>query len=75
MDNINISDLREVATLQEIGDAFGVTHEAVRKWELSGSIPDQWLYRYSKGLLPGGKKKALAIYRRALKRVREQANG
>ncbi len=72
MDNINIEHLRAVATQQEIGEAFGVSHVAVGKWEKRGDIPDQQRYRYAAGKLPDGKKKALALYKRALKHLREQ---
>jgi len=74
MDNIDIKDLREVATLHQIGEAFGVSHEAVRLWEVSGKIPEKQLYRYSKGLLPDGKAKALKLYKRALKHIRSKQN-
>jgi len=70
MENVTINDLREVATLQEIGDAFGVSAVAVKYWEQKGDIPDRQRYRYSAGLLPDGKAKALKIYKRALKHMR-----
>ncbi len=73
MDKININDLRAVATLREIGEAFGCTPQNVQYWvKVRGSIPGEYLYRYEKGLLPDGKKKALALYKRALKRLRQQ---
>ena len=71
MENINIHHLREVATLQEIGDAFGVSHVAVRNWEQRGDIPEKQRYRYATSKLPDGKRKALALYKRALRHIRE----
>jgi len=72
MDNININDLLQVAKGYEVAEAFGVTEAAVSQWKKQGDIPDFQRYRYSKGLLPDGKKKALVLYKRALKKMREQ---
>lgn len=75
MDNIKLQDLRSIATLKEVGEAFGVSISQVKQWEvLHDDIPPKYRWLYHKGELPDGKKKALALYKRALRNMRAKAS-
>ena len=74
MENINIEHLLAVAKGYEISDAFGVKPAAVSQWKKNGYIPDEQygLYARNKIKKPGSKAKVLVLYRRALKKMRQQ---
>ena len=66
MQNVTIHDLRAVATIKEIADAFGVSHPAVLSWERKGKIPYAQLYRYDNKKLPNKSREALYLHNKAL---------
>ena len=70
MENINIEHLTQVAKYKEIGEAFGVTHQAVARWVKNGEIPTSQRDNYDKSRPPLDKQKALNLYKRALKQMR-----
>ena len=74
MENITLKHLREVAKLKDIADAFGVSISLIKQWEYRyGDIPQDWRDKYSLNRAPVNKPKALKLYKRALKSMR-QAN-
>lgn len=73
MDNINLKHLREVATLREIAGAFGVSISLIKQWEYRyQDIPQEWRDKYTLNRDPVDKPKALTLYKRALRNIRNQ---